>query len=239
MCVRQLLLAVALTAGVALPVRAQVNVYYHAGAWDAFDGQGDNGQPLCGIGSRNPADGRTFSLRFQIGGDDMSFIAAKSGWNIPDGTQIPVVMQIGLNQPWTQQATGKGDRVQWTLDRVNAQIFDDQFRGAASMTVTFPSGTERPWVISLSGSTAASNAMGRCVTDLTQRAAAATQPAATTAPAEQGSTQPFGAAPAAQGNAAPAAQGNAAPAAQGNAAPTQPVTQDQQTQPNAPPAPSR
>jgi hypothetical protein len=233
MCVRQLLLAVALTAGVALPVRAEVNVYYHAGAWDAFDGQGDNGQPLCGIGSRNPADGRTFSLRFQIGGDDMTFIAAKSGWNIPDGTQIPVVMQIGLDQPWTEQAAGKGDRVQWTLDRVNAQIFDDQFRSAASMTVTFPSGTEHSWVISLAGSTAASNAMGRCVTDLTQRAAAAAQPAATPAPAAQGATQPFGAAPAAQGNAAPTQ-----PATQNQQTQDQ-QTQDQQTQPNAPPNPSR
>ncbi|MGA3400272.1 MAG: hypothetical protein ABSC95_13715 [Acetobacteraceae bacterium] len=221
MRVRRVWLAAALAAGVALPARAQVSVYYHAGGWDAFDGPGDNGQPVCGIGSRNPADGRSFSLRFQIGGDDVIFIAAKTGWTIPDGTQIPVVMQIGLDQPWTTQAVGKGDRVQWTLDRVNAQIFDGQFRGAASMTVTFPSGTEHPWVISLAGSTAASNAMGRCVTDLTQRAAAA-QPAATAAPAQQSATQPFG----------------ATPAAPDNAAATPPATQDQQPQPNTAPNPS-
>ena len=44
-----------------------------------------------------PADGRAFSLRFQIGGDDVTFTAVKPGWNIPDGTHIPVVMQIGLD----------------------------------------------------------------------------------------------------------------------------------------------
>jgi hypothetical protein len=221
MQLRQLLLAAALAAGLAAPARAAVTVYYHAGVWDAFDGPGDNGQPVCGIGSRSPTDGHAFSLRFQIGGNDVTFIAAKSGWNVPDGTQIPVVMQVGLDQPWTGQAVGKGDRVQWTLDRAAVQVFDAQFRRAASMTVTFPSGTEHPWVISLAGSTAASNAMGRCVTDLTQRAAA-TPPAATPAPAPQSATQPFAATPVAQGNPAPA----------------QPATGDQPTQPAATPSPS-
>jgi hypothetical protein len=203
MRVGQLLLAVMLTACVTLPAKADVNVYYHVGAWDAFDGPGDNGQPVCGVGSRNSADGHTFSLRFQIGGDDLTFIAAKPGWSIPDGMQIPVVMQIGLDQPWSAQAVGKGDHVQWVLDREGAQFFDSQFRRAASMTVTFPSGNEPPWVISLAGSTAVSNAMGRCVGDLTQRAAAA-QPAAQSPPTQQGATQPFGTAPTTEDNPPPA-----------------------------------
>jgi len=227
------LLAVALAAGFMVPAKAQMTVYYHVGAWDAFDGPGDNGQPLCGIGSRNPADGRAFSLRFQIGGDDMTFTAAKPSWNIPDGTHIQVVVQNGLEQPWTQQAIGKGDRMQWTLDRVNAQIFDDQFRRAPSMTITFPSGNEPPWTLSLAGSTAASNAMGRCLTDLAQRAPA-TQPAPT--PAPPAATQPFGAAAAAPDNAAPAPPGTQGQPTQPNAAPTAPATQDQPTQPNATPA---
>lgn len=218
MHLRQPLLAVAVAASLAAPAEADVNVYYHVGAWDAFDGQGDNGQPVCGIGSRNPADGRAFSLRFPVGGDEVTFAATKPGWNIPDNTQIAVVVQIGLERPWSEQATGGGNRVQWTLDRADVQTFDAQFRSAASMTVTFPSGSEQPWLISLSGSTAASNAMGRCVTDLAQRAAPA-QPAAAPAPAEQTATQPFG----------------AAPATQGSPAPMQPVTQDQQAQPNAAP----
>jgi hypothetical protein len=224
MRLRQPLLAVALAAVFILPVRAAVTIYYHAGAWDAFDGQADNGQPVCGIGSRNPADGRAFSLRFQIGGDTVTFTAVKPGWTIPDGTQIPVVMQVGLEQPWSQQAVGSGNRVQWTVDRSGAETFDAQFRRASSMTVTFPAGSEQPWTISLAGSTAASNAMGRCVTDLTQRASAA-QPAAAPAPtpAEQNATQPFG----------------AAPVAAGNSAPVQPVMQDRQTQSNAAPNTSR
>jgi hypothetical protein len=104
------------------------------------------------------------------------------------------------------------------------QTFDAEFRRASSMTVTFPAGSEQPWVLSLAGSTAASNAMGRCVTDLAQRAAA-TQPAAAAAPGADSATQPFGTPPADQ-----------APAAQGNPAPVQPVTQDQQNAPPNPPS---
>ena len=53
------------------------------------------------------------------------------------------------------------------------QTFDAQFRRAGSMTVSFPSGNEPPWTIGLNGSTAISNAFGRCVTDLTPRTARA------------------------------------------------------------------
>ena len=169
---------------VAAPARADTTIYYHAGNWDAFEATGADGQFTCGIGSHNVGDGSSLSLRFQPGSGNMEFIASKPGWQIPAGTKLPVVMQIGLGQPWTEHAAGNGDRVQWSLDSNAMQTFDAQFRGASSMTVTFPAGTERPWVMGLSGSAAISNAMGRCITDLRQRAAAP-------APAPQSTTQPF------------------------------------------------
>lgn len=223
------LLAAVMVAGLALPARANITVYYHAGVWEAFDGQGDDGQTVCGIGSRNPSDGSAFSVRFVIGGDDVTFTAVKPSWDIPDHTQIPVVMQVGLEQPWSEQAIGSGNRVQWIVSQADVQSFDEQFRRSSSMTVTFPAGSERPWTISLAGSTAASNAMGRCVTDLTQRAAAAQQPAAAAPAAAPNATQPFGTAPAAPGNPA-----QTQPVTQDQ--PTQPATQGQQTQPNAAPS---
>ena len=204
--------SIVLAAGLAVmggPALADMTVYYHAGGWDAFNGPGDNGQPVCGVGSRNPADGRTFSMRFQLGADDVTFIASKPGWNIPGGTQMPVVVQIGLERPWAEQGVGSGQRVQWSLDRNAVQEFDAQFRRAASMTVTFPSGSEQPWVIELNGSTAVSNAMGRCVTDMARQGGAPAQPASAPAPG-QGTTQPFGAAPGSPTQAAPSQPGNPA-----------------------------
>ncbi len=173
---------------------ADLRTYYHVGSWDAFSGQGENGTTVCGVGTTNPVDNRNVSIRFVIGGEDVLFEVKKPSWNIPAGTQLPVVMQIGLNVPWTQQAEGSGQMISWIIDRVAMQTFDQQFRAASSMTLSFPAGNEPPWTMSLAGSMAISNAFGRCVTDLTAQQGAAhpaAAPAAPTQPYGQTPTQPF------------------------------------------------
>ena len=193
------------------PAWAALTVYSHVGNWDVFSGTGTDGRQLCGIGHTNSTDGRAFSLRYIRGTEGITFVADKPTWHIPDGTKVAVVMQIGLNPPWTEQGVGHGQRMEWTMDPASVQAFDTQFRRAESMTVTFPSGNEPPWVISLNGSMAASNSMGRCVTAMMQTAT----PASASPPAAQGPTQPFATSPA-----TPAATQPAAPA---QPAPTQPT----------------
>ena len=185
--IRRTVFGTALALGTAASASAAVNIFYHAGGWDAFNGTGDDGQPMCGAGSYNPRDGRSFSLRFPLNSNDVLFIASKPSWNVPNGTAMPVVMQIGLDRPWTAQAEGNGQRIQWTLGRDAMGAFDAQFRGASSMTVSFPNGSEQPWVIALNGSTAVSNAMGRCINEMARRAAAQAAPQP-----PQGETQPYG-----------------------------------------------
>src|SRR5579872_4034573 len=167
---------------------AAMMVYYHAGSWDAFSGPGDDGKPVCGVGITNPIDNRSFSIRFTIGGTDTTFQAKKPTWNIPAGTQMPLVLQIGLDTPWNLQGVGNGQTVEWALDSNAMQSFDAQFRRAGSMTVTFPSGNEPPWILTLNGSTTISNTFGRCVSDLTQQAS---QAQSAMPPANQGPTQPY------------------------------------------------
>lgn len=201
-----------------------LKTYFHVGSWDAFSGPGADGRPLCGVGSTNPTDNRSFSLRFAVGGDSVLFQVKKPNWNIPSGTQIPVVMQIGLNTPWNVQGGGNGQVVEWTMDRDSMQTFDAQFRGASSMTLTFPTGNEPPWLIGLNGSMAISNAFGRCVTDMAQQQPV--QPSASAAAAPQAPTQPFSQAPAQPVTSAPPDT-------------TQPVpTQPGPTQPGPAPAPT-
>jgi len=170
-----------------VPAMAEVSVYYHTGSWDAFTGTAANGKLVCGVGSTTPVDNRSISMRFEIGGDVMQFQSKKPTWDIPPNTPISVVLQVGLDSPWNMQGVGNGQMVEWTLERMSMPIFDAQFRRASSMTVTFPSGNEHPWTVGLNGSTAISNAFGRCVTDPTRRSE--TQSAA------PGPTQPFGQTP--------------------------------------------
>jgi hypothetical protein len=163
---------------------ARVSVYYHVGSWDAFSGAADDGKPVCGIGSTNPVDNRSVSLRVEIGDDTVQFEARKPTWNIPADTPITVVIQIGLESPWNMQGAGDGRAVKWTVDSSSMPIFDAQFRRASSLTLNFPSGNEPSWTVGLNGSTAISNAFGRCVTDLSHRTGTQVAPSAP--------TQPFG-----------------------------------------------
>jgi hypothetical protein len=124
---------------------ADMSVYYHTGSWDAFSGPGADGKLVCGIGSTNPTASQSFSLRFTIGGDDtVMFEARKPSWTIPAGTQLPVVMQVGLDPPWNIKGTGNGQMVEWTIDSAAMQTFDAQFRRAGSMTVNFPREMNHP-----------------------------------------------------------------------------------------------
>ena len=189
--------------------------YYHAGVWDAFSGRNANGGAVCGVGTTNPADNRRLSIRFDIGGASRMFSATKPGWSIPDNTPIPVVMQLGLNTPWTEQATGHGNSIDWSIDPAAMGSFDQQFRAAPSMTLTFPEGNEPPWTISLAGSSAISATFNRCVTDLTRQVQALRPPPTSTPPtagAAPPTTQPFSPPAAAPPDTAPSAD-TAAPAA--------------------------
>lgn len=196
-------LASILTTLSGVPVIAEVSVYYHTGSWDAFTGTAADGKLVCGVGSTNPVDNRSISMRFNIGGEVVQFQTRKPTWNIPPNTPISVVLQIGLESPWNMQGVGNGQMVEWTLERMSMPIFDAQFRRASSMTLTFPSGNEPPWTVGLKGSAAISNAFGRCVTDLTRRSE--------TQPAPRGPTQPFGETPPDAAEPAPQAPAQPAP----------------------------
>jgi hypothetical protein len=186
---------IAAAAMVALPqagALAQMQTYYHAGAWDAFSGRNDKGGATCGIGTTMPDD-RRMVVEFDIGGTDTTLSVSKPAWAIPDNTRIVVVMQIGLNTPWTQQGTGHEHVIDWPMDPPAMRAFDQQFRGAASMTLTFPDGNEPPWSISLAGSTAISDTLGRCIRDLTRQVQATQPPPPNAPPPQAGPTQPFSA----------------------------------------------
>lgn len=209
----------------AAPGRAAPTVYNRAGAWYTFTDKDDQGAAICGIGTAIQTDNRNLTLTYTVGGNDLTFTAGKPSWTIPDGTILEADMQIDQNGPWQAQGDGHGTSVGWVVSASEIRNFDTQFRNGSTMTVTFPTGNEAPWVLSLSGSTAASATLWRCVQDLTDRARAAapapSAPAPTSqAPTSQAPTQPYAPPPApsaAPANGSPAA--SPAPAAGGTPAP--------------------
>jgi hypothetical protein len=220
----------ALTAAVPLAVllgaasgHAARTVYYQVGAWHAFtDTDAQGGAAVCGIATENPTGPGTLAFTYTVGGSDLTISAAKPSWNIPDGTAMDTSLLIDQGQPWTAQTTGHGADVEWTIDAASIHEFDTEFRNGHTMTLSFPSGNEAPWTLSLRGSTAASETLWRCVQDRKDRANAAsatpnanTAPNASTPPNAGPATQPFG-----QGSTQPNAPAPAGSPT--NGAPTQP-----------------
>ena len=206
-------------------------VYYRAGNWEAFSGRAVGAGTFCGYSTYFPRDGRGLQVRFRTGGDQMIFRARKPDWQVPEGTRVAVSMQIGPNDPFLTNATGKGEVLEWTLPRESMATFDAQFRRGAVLTLAFPSGNEPAWAIPLTGSNAIGATFARCMTELAAAAAstqpfqaAAPQAAApqAAAPEQSGGTQPFSQNPAAQ---ATPSSGTSAPAAPtpDRPAPTQPT----------------
>ena len=185
------LAAIILTSVVApAAAQSQIQTYYHAGMWDAFSGRNGKSGAVCGISNTDPSDNRRLAIRFDIGGTDTQFSVSKPGWAIPNNTRITVVMQVGLNPPWTEQGTGHGTTIDWSMNGEAVPAFYRQFRAASSMTLTFPDGNEPPWTELLAGSSAIADTLDRCVRDLTRQvqAAGGAAPPANAAP---GPTQPF------------------------------------------------
>lgn len=171
----------------AAPAAAALTAYYHAGSWHVFSGTDPSNHLVCGIGSENAQDGRALTITAEIGVPGLTFEAKKPSWTIPDGTGVPVMLQIGRRTMWNFQATGKATALTWTLGPAQAAAFGPRFRGADGMALSFPAGSEPPWTISLAGSNAADHTFERCVADLTRRMQASQ------AAASAGPTQPYGA----------------------------------------------
>jgi hypothetical protein len=201
---------------------AATTSYCRAGYWRAFSGTDEQNCLLCGMATSNATDGRTLEIRAPLGDPGLVLLASKPTWDIPPGTEIPVVVRADGAVPWTEEAVGGEHAVRWTLPKAEAGTFEQAFRDGSEMTVSFPSGSEPPWRVLLAGSRAVDKTFRRCVQDYTARAAAATQ--TPTQPFGRPATQPFAPAIAATPLSPPAGQ-PADSQAQDSPVPAQPGTE--------------
>jgi hypothetical protein len=189
-----LALALGLGAGAA---HADTTTFATAGAWRAFGGTSNDGTSVCGV----VVSGSERSLHIKHYGSDNGFTVQmfKQTWAIPNGTEIPMRLQIDSRSPWTVTARGYtvkgGGLVEFSIKN-QLTTFMEEFREGLSLRVSFLRGTETDWVASLNGTAAISQHFARCLSVQLQRAAP-TQPfdAQPTQPFENRSppqrTQPF------------------------------------------------
>jgi len=179
------LIGIALLLGTAA-VQARTVELLHSGYWTAFGGTADDGHPVCGIISSG-AEGRTFTVKLFQGDDHLTVQVFKPSWQVPPGTRVAISMQFDRNAPWTANAIGmesaKGVELTVPLDR--AVNFSNEVRAASTMRLSFPNGSEAPWIGDMTGSNNSVSAMVTCINALNRTNGGPTQPFGDATPAPQ------------------------------------------------------
>lgn len=180
-------LAVALLL-VAMPVApAQVKQFFASGSWSAYGGTAPGNRSICGIQTAAPNGGRLM-IEQESGQTGLNLMLQKGSWSIPGSTPIALSFLFDGQVTFPGHGTGAGNVVTVTMAFQKTMPFMRAVRQDRQMEVSFPSGNEPPWPISLLGSGAVLNAFDTCRAGFapatpTQPFAPAPTPAPTSAPA--------------------------------------------------------
>jgi hypothetical protein len=142
---------------------AQTRPLGGSGVWSAYGGLTEGGRQVCGMhvfGSEQ----RDLHIKWFSGNNHLTIQAFKPSWNIPQGTRMPLVIGIDGRVGWNvPEAFGVGALVEWIVSRQTFDEFVAAFRLGNTLTVSFPGGSEPPWVASLRGSLATFELFAACI----------------------------------------------------------------------------
>ncbi|MBV9782563.1 MAG: hypothetical protein JO264_01960 [Acidisphaera sp.] len=178
------------------PAMAEVKDLMHSGLWDAFGGVAEDGHQVCGMSSSGE-NGTWFGVKWFSGNDHLTVQATKTTWSIPSRTNIRVVLQFDRALPWTATASGFVNRtglsgIEFTIPAAGLDTFLNELRYSLRMTLSFPDGTELPWLYDMDGTNEAVVTMANCIKYIAGSSASApTQPYGNTQPYSISPTQPF------------------------------------------------
>lgn len=176
--------------------RADVQQMYAAGAWTLYTGTATSGRAVCDMRVTGETGTRRIDVIYFDNDDHLTVRMDKSSWRIPDRTKVDVVLQFDANPVWTASADGSGQIVEFTVSTNGLNDFAQQFRYGNRMRISFPDGTEEPWLASLAGTNFMLDRFLECVQRIraTGSQPYAAQPAVPTQPTQPtGPSQPFAA----------------------------------------------
>jgi hypothetical protein len=207
---RRLLVALSMTAALAAPSSAQVSNTGVFGYWTTFAGVANDRKPICGMSTDWEVRGQTtgsFIIKY-FGGGEIVVHIARAGWQVPYGQTVKVLIQIDQapvmevlsrgveeNQGMSiLEFTIKRDDV-WEATGKNAiEEFLALLSAGRQITISFPDGSEPPWIGQLAGSRGALQSFMACGTTIdaaNHRTPEATQPFSRKEAPEPATTQPF------------------------------------------------
>jgi hypothetical protein len=164
---RKTLLALALLLAAAAPAGAAISILYRAGAWEAFGGTTDRGQPVCGMSTSG--EGMWFGVKYFKDDEGFTVQLSSSDWQVKKGEEVRMTMRFDRLSPWSGTATGfvmsDGDAaLELEIPVARLATWLREFRGANRLLVGFPDAPDvDDWTVSLAGTTAVSDRMVACI----------------------------------------------------------------------------
>jgi hypothetical protein len=140
-----------------------------SGTWEAFGGNTTKGGGICGMSQ--DVNHKYFGLKLFAGDSTFTIQVGGKIWLAENGRKQNVVMVLDGNRPWRATATGMhfndGDAgLEFTINRDELAEFNRQFRDAGQLRLQFPGTMAADWLVDLTGTTAVSDAFGRCTRGL-------------------------------------------------------------------------
>lgn len=146
-------------------VLAETRTLLRSGIWEAFGGTTSKGNPICGMSAE--VNTRYFGIK-RIAGDDIITIQlGTSQWKLDRGEKKQVRLIFDSNAPWNAPGTGMhfddGDPgLEFNVSQAEVANFMREFRMSGQLVVQFPDANFPDWKLSLSGSSAVSDAFQQC-----------------------------------------------------------------------------
>lgn len=173
--------------------KADFKVIYHHGAWTTLSGVSSDDTPMCVVADT----GRNwfFAYKYEAGYNFIMGQLFKKSWSIPKGTQIPITIRVDNYGPWTVNGNGNGSEILWQIRGDAISKFTAQFKIGEQLTITFETGNEPPWHLSLDGSYGATDTMVSCIRNVRSSLGGPSQPysAAPSQPFTPAPSQPYAA----------------------------------------------
>lgn len=165
--------AAALVAGAwTAPASAQqARELAQAGPWVARMAVSDRNVPMCVMSNVTRPVG--FHIKYFQGSQNLVVHVFREGWQMPQNTQVQMVLEIDQLERWNANVTSMGDGIEFTVGQAELNRFETALRNGRVMNIQLGSGNKSvPVQVQLSGVDQVSDAFIECMRTINSRGGA-------------------------------------------------------------------
>lgn len=151
--------------------QSQVRDLSQSGAWAARMLASDQGAPMCAMSSVTQQVG--FHLKYFRGAQNMVVHIFREGWQMRQGAQVAMALDIDRDARWNASVTSIGDGVEFTIGQQELPRFERALRSGQVMTIRLGQDNKAvPMQVALNGADAVAGAFIGCMRAINGQGAA-------------------------------------------------------------------